>query len=403
MLSRSQMRGLTCLSLALLAALLESGCTFYTSCPSGNGNTGNGSGGSGNTGNNGSGGVGASVSVGGAVPMGDWTNETLNLAAIPSQCGNLSYLSRNPLDDSLIACVGLHGLYSKAPDGTEWDPLGTGKGSDQIVNRANTIVYDPDNAGTYYEAGIYNSFGVYKTTDNGVTFTNMNVSHDDSVGIDFSDPDRKTLLASGHEQVHKLYLTTDAGKTWQEIGDNLPSDVQVCGYPVVLDSATFLLGCGNYGGGMPGILRSEDGGMTWARVSDHGGGALMMTASDGTMYWASVNTDGIVKSTDQGKTWSDALGAGQLLQVAPVELPDGRIAAVGKAEVVISEDQGEHWTLASAPYPTSKANSSCSTPPCDYDPLTLAYSNKQFHISHWTCGTEPVPVPDDAVLSFPFE
>ena len=42
-----------------------------------------------------------------------------------------------------------------------------------ITNRPSAIVYDPEHADTFWEAGIYNGGGVYKTEDNGKTFVQL--------------------------------------------------------------------------------------------------------------------------------------------------------------------------------------------------------------------------------------
>ena len=42
------------------------------------------------------------------------------------------------------------------------------------------------------------------------TFTQLGtVTHNDLISVDFSDPDRKTILAGTHEQKRKLFLSTD--------------------------------------------------------------------------------------------------------------------------------------------------------------------------------------------------
>jgi photosystem II stability/assembly factor-like uncharacterized protein len=62
-------------------------------------------------------------------------------------------------------------------------------------------VYDPENPNTYWESGIYNDGGVFRTDDGGATFQPLgNVTHIDAVSVDLTDPDRSTLLAGAHEQ-----------------------------------------------------------------------------------------------------------------------------------------------------------------------------------------------------------
>src|SRR6476660_3636862 len=96
-----------------------------------------------------------------------WVNVTGNLAGMPSECGNLCLLSPVPGQDRIIAGIAKRGLWQTTDGGATWTALGQGAGSDAIVNRPSRIVYDPTDARTFWESGIYNSFGIYKTSDNG--------------------------------------------------------------------------------------------------------------------------------------------------------------------------------------------------------------------------------------------
>ena len=124
------------------------------------------------------------------------------------------------------------GLWGTEDGGKTWSKLGSGAGSAQITNRISAIVYDPEHPGTFWESGIYNGGGVYRTTDHGKTFEQLgDVTHCDSVSVDFSDPERKTLLAGTHEQSSKLFRSLDGGKTWQRVlyrGPNIgASDIEI--------------------------------------------------------------------------------------------------------------------------------------------------------------------------------
>ena len=55
----------------------------------------------------------------------------------------------------------------------------------------------------------------------------------------FSDPDRKTLLAGGHETARKVWLSVDAGATWKDIGMNLPANTNHSSQPLVMNSQNF--------------------------------------------------------------------------------------------------------------------------------------------------------------------
>src|SRR5262245_50710823 len=75
-----------------------------------------------------------------SVTTGQWTNVTGSLAYTPSECGNLSTLSAVPGSDTIIAGIARRGLWAN-DSGTTWSRLGTGIGSDLIVNRPSWIVH----------------------------------------------------------------------------------------------------------------------------------------------------------------------------------------------------------------------------------------------------------------------
>lgn len=367
----------------VLVAGVNSACTFYTDCPDvapPPANTGGSS--------SGGSGSGGSIADGGELPQGEWVNETFNLADISSECGNVPFLSAKPDEDLLIVSVAQHGLLAKTSDGDSWESLGQGQGSAVITNRAAAIVYDPADPKVFWEAGIYNGGGVYKTEDAGDTFVDLGLTHNDYVSIDFTDADRKTLLASGHEAPGVLHYSKDGGGSWSDIGGGFPDDARVCPWPVVLDASSFLLGCGTYGGGAGGIYRSTDTGKTWDRVSQHKVASAPLFAADGAQYWIGESSGGIVRSDDQGETFEGPFGANALSELTPVELPDGRIGAIAQRRIVLSSDRGETWRVATSEIP--------------FQPNGIVYSPQglRFYAYHWTCAAD---VPSDAVVSYAFD
>jgi photosystem II stability/assembly factor-like uncharacterized protein len=370
---------------------LCSGCTFYTACPTGGSGTQT-PGGAGNGGNNGGGGGEPNSVVTGPTPAGQWVNVTDNLAQLPSECGNLSTMSSKPDEDVLIVSVAQQGLWSSTADGEKWQQLGTGKRSEIITNRGSGIIYDPTDANTFYESGIYNGNGVYVTHDDGVTFAKVgNITHNDYVSVDFTDPDRNTMLASEHEKRQALMYTGDQGDTWTEIGPKVPAEAKFCSFPLVLDASTFLLGCGvtQSGDGVSGIYKSTDTGETWTSVSpSQGGASAPLLASDGSMYWVTEFGGGMVRSEDQGDTWTTVVGPGVIINVAPVELPDGRIAVAAGRHILVSADHGATFRIA--------------TSDLGFDPAGITYSRfrKAFYAWHASCTSV---VPSDAVMRFDFD
>ncbi len=330
-------------------------------------------------------------------PIGQWANATGNLAGLGSECGNLSNLSSKPDENMLIAGVAQQGLWASKNGGGSWARLGTGAGSSTITNRTSDVVYDPDHPQTFWESGIYNAGGVYQTTDDGVTVLAQGmVTHNDSVSVDFTDPQRQTLLAGTHEQSGHLFLSTNGGAMWTDIGPNLPAGTGFSSQALVIDAKTYLLGAYTYsntGGGL-GVFRTIDGGQSWKQVFSTAVQGHPLVMSDGSIYWSVGGNGGMIKSTDKGQTWQETVGSGVLVTGSPVALPDGRIAALGSQAVMISSDCGTSWRAATTALP--------------YSPTGVVYSpyEKAFFVWHFDCtgkSNPGDPVPQDAVMRFAFD
>jgi photosystem II stability/assembly factor-like uncharacterized protein len=240
---------------------------------------------------------------------------------------DLSYIVAVPGQDKVIAGVRRGGLHATTNGGSSWSRLGTAAGSDPVDNTPNQIVFDPEDSDIFWECGMYGS-AVCKTTDGGQTFTHLgDVTHNDGLSIDFSDPQRRTIIVGGHEQKRKLQKTTDGGQTWTNIGANLPATSHFSSYPLILDTDTYIVGCSGWGDGEEGIWRTTDGGNSWTKVAAQGAANPPMVDSDGYIYYALIWDRGLIKGTPDGTRWATAQGWGTMRTVAPVELPDGSIIA----------------------------------------------------------------------------
>jgi photosystem II stability/assembly factor-like uncharacterized protein len=390
--SSFEIAGLRAVSLSgvLLGLVGGPGCTwtFPGNVPDG-GAGGPGSGGS-NGGNNPGG-----APPGGLLPNEEWTNATANLAGMDSECGNLTLVASRPDQDMLIAGVAQKGLWASTNGATDWTRLGQGAGSAQISNRPMVILFDPMSPDTFWEAGIYNRGGVYRTNDNGVTFAQLGeVTHCDMVGVDFADPERKTLLAGGHEQEGKVNRSSDGGKTWVDIGARVPAGAGYSANPYVVDGNTHLLG--TYGAAGAGVFRSTDGGMTWAKVHAGGVRGRPLAASDGALYWVLDSDGGLVRSADAGATWT-RLGTNMISTrygSSLIELPDGRLASLGEHFLVISANKGGSWRTLGARLPMVSAG---------FVGVIYSRFRKAFYAWHFTCGLDSVPVPANAIMRLAFD
>jgi photosystem II stability/assembly factor-like uncharacterized protein len=386
----------------LTAATLATGCqepfNIFDYVPKDDGGMQGGplDGGDGDGEGDGDGGPSNPLTDAGPLP-GIWMNVTGNLAGIPSdECGNVGRIVAKPDEDKLIVGIAPTGLWASSDGAASWSPIGKGAGSANIVFRASSYVFDPENPQQYWASGIYNGGpGVVRTTDNGGTFTALGkITHNDTVAVDLSDPERKVILAGAHETKNVLWKSVDGGQNWVDIGASLPA--KTCVNPLILDANTYLLGC-TYES--EGILRTTDGGSTWNEVSDLGGSDVPLRASDGSIYWATRGIAGLMRSTDDGLTWTQVVGPNVVRSTAPLELPDHQIVMLGNATVLASADQGAHWHAVSPALPYK-----------DVTGLTYSTQQKAFFIKRHSCRTNPDPmdvsskfVPNDAVMRFDYD
>jgi photosystem II stability/assembly factor-like uncharacterized protein len=307
-----------------------------------------------------------------------WVNAVGNLGSQASECGNMCRLFPVPNTDRVIAGVAGAGLWATTNAGLTWAKIG---GDAKIRNRPQEILFDPVQTNVFWEVGIYAAPGLFKTTDGGNSFTPLGkIGHNDGLGIDFTDPKRQTLIATGHEAVRKIYKSTDGGESFVEIGTNFPAGTKFTSTCQVLDARTYFVSCVGWGGGEAGIWRTSDGGATWSKVCDqmpNPGGPVLRTTK-GDFFWGSNNGGRLLKGSPDGATWSVVQAPGAKA-VSPIELPNGQIATLAKNGIIASADGGATWSTISPPPPY----------PANYHVVGgLVYSAKAgaFYVWFWDCG-----------------
>jgi photosystem II stability/assembly factor-like uncharacterized protein len=281
----------------------------------------------------------------------------------------------------VIAGVALQGLWASQNGAKTWVRLGQGSGSAPITNRTSSITYDPANHDVFWESGIYNGGGAYKTTDNGQTFKQLgSLIHSDFVSVDLSDPTRRTLLSGRHESP-QLFRSSDGGATWVDISSSLPTGVGFTKWPLVLNANLHLLGTS---GSNAGVFRTTNGGAAWSRVYAGSVSSPALVAKDGSIYWLLDQGQGVIRSTDQGLTWQVMRAVGQISTTAQslIELPDGRLATFGTS-VIVSADHGVTWQPVGAHLP--------------YNPAGILYAPVRKAFYAWRADCAKTPTDDPSV------
>jgi hypothetical protein len=255
-------------------------------------------------------------------------------------------------------------LYVTTNDGAMWTALAKttsdGKAVDALMLK---IIFDPadmtDN--TFWAGGIYGASGVYYTKDGGKSFTSTCFAHTQTESVDLTDPARKTILATDHGGA--FFMSTDGGKTCTPILDKVKAAdgaVNRANVPYIVDTKTFLVSTGGYGG-TDGIFRSTDGGNTWTKVNAAAPSQNLVVGPDGAFFYSLFWNRGLLKSTDKGLTWTQTIGYGTLESglesTTSTFIGDGRMVHIkmltksGPQQLLVSSDF-KAFTNFEAPFPT---------------------------------------------------
>ncbi|MCH7792659.1 MAG: glycosyl hydrolase, partial [Planctomycetes bacterium] len=250
-----------------------------------------------------------------------------------------------------------------------------------LSGRIGDFAVNPDNHSEWFVA--VSSGGVWKTVNNGTTFTPVFDSQGSfSIGCVEIDPSNHNTVWVGTGENNSqrsvsfgdgVYKSVDGGKSWKNMG---LKDTEHIGMIVIHPDNSDIVYVAAQGplwrsGGERGLYRTTDGGKAWTRIldisDDTGINEIHMDPRDPDVLYASAYQrrrhvwtlidggpeSGIHKSTDGGETWREinrGLPGGDKgrigIDISPAN-PDVLYAIVeakkGKGGFYRSTDRGETW------------------------------------------------------------
>ena len=299
----------------------------------------------------------------------------LNGVAVDRNNGDLYIV---PMLDALYKCGCGRGVWKSRDCGatfekTAGNDTGGGAGSWCSMNM------DPNGG----RLAIFSMYGaVALTLDGGASWrrlTSLSEATTDWGDLDWNDPQAQTILQTNHERTPGMHVSSDGGQTWQP----LVPEVSYKDGLGVFDAKTILHITGNE------IQRSEDLGKTWATVAKEKLKTTVLCKFKGVGYL--IREQGLLVSTDKGKTWSVQGTAPDDTKVFAgpwFGRDENHIFILGRKGIHESKDGGKTWQVVPLPeaYRDSRLNITSPTG-AFVDGVGMAYDPKHdvFYVS--VCGS----------------
>lgn len=186
--------------------------------------------------------------------------------------------------------------------------------------------------------------GVLKTTDGGATWVKTGSGIAVPVrDVQFFDADNGVLVTNDGQYDGQILLTSDGGANWDSATCHATFD---CANLWALHFPTPNLGIAVGGWVNPKILRSTDGGATWAEISTSHNFIVPKTVHfiDDQYGWTGgvgSGSDGLLRTTDGGLTWSK-----QSPDAADVQMLSRAVGyRANGVGVYRTDDGGATWSL----------------------------------------------------------
>lgn len=241
-------------------------------------------------------------------------------------------LSLATIGTNIIAGVYGTGMFLSTNNGAgPWTPINTGLPSTNLINALAT------NGTTTVFTGTYAN-GVYRTTDNGTTWTAMNTGLGTNLNVTSFAISGSTIYAGTFGG--GVFKSTITGSSWTPVNTGI-TNLQI---QSLVASGTKVFAGTFYGGG---VYFSNNSGSTWTHINNGLTNTNVNTlAISGTRVFAGT-VAGVFSSPDNGSNWTQ-LNFGLTNQTVMSLLVSGAeiFAGTDGGGVFFSNDSANHWIAA---------------------------------------------------------
>jgi len=281
------------------------------------------------------------------------------IQGIPGTHRRTHIISEDPRNSDTIFAGTTLGLFKSPDGGKTWRHLS----SEQV----NWMVFDPAEPRTLYLATEF--AGILKSTDSGETFHAMNEGFANHRLSEITSDGKRLYASSTYEGLFGgVFVSSDGGLQWslranEEAlnGRNLHS---LTASPASADKV--------FAASEDAILKSADGGKTWAAVTQprvvvaarpgqrvpsvgraHIHAVRAVQSGKGAVVLFAGTDAGLFRSLNSGTTWEQVKAPGitgeSVLAIYAPPSGDSRLAARTASGLFISEDSGHTWQPALVP------------------------------------------------------